>query len=71
MDIRTLDTDPRTLLLFSWEQGTEPIKNILRKNPGVNNIIVLIDPESGFSSAEAETAKEKGSHLVSPGPNIL
>jgi 16S rRNA (uracil1498-N3)-methyltransferase len=69
--LRTLDPDPRTLLLFPWEEGTEPIKNILRKNPGVTGITVLIGPEGGFSAAEAEVAKGRGFHLVSLGPNIL
>jgi 16S rRNA (uracil1498-N3)-methyltransferase len=69
--IRTLDPDPGTLLLFPWEEGTEPIKNVLRNNPGVANITVLIGPEGGFSAAEAEAAKGRGFHLVSLGPNIL
>ncbi len=69
--LRTLDPGPRTLLVLPWEEGTEPIKNALRQNPGVKNIIVLIGPEGGFSSAEAAMAKEKGFHLVSLGPNIL
>lgn len=69
--LRTLDPDPRTLLLFPWEEGTEPIKNVLRNAPGVTNIIVLIGPEGGFSPPEAELAKGSGFHLVSLGPNIL
>ena len=60
-------------LIASWgtEEGTEPIKNVLRNAPGVTNIIVLIGPEGGFSSAEAELARGSGFHLVSLGPNIL
>jgi 16S rRNA (uracil1498-N3)-methyltransferase len=69
--IRNLDPDPQTLLLLAWEEGTEPLKNVLRQRSGIKNIIVLIGPEGGFSSQEAETAKEKGFHLVSLGPNIL
>jgi 16S rRNA (uracil1498-N3)-methyltransferase len=69
--LRTLAPDPFTLLLFPWEEGTEPIKNVLRKAPGVMNIVVLIGPEGGFSAAEAELAKGRGFHLVSLGPNIL
>jgi len=69
--IRTLCPVPRTLLLLPWEEGTEPIKNVLRSAPGVTNIIVLIGPEGGFSSAEAELARGSGFHLVSLGPNIL
>jgi 16S rRNA (uracil1498-N3)-methyltransferase len=69
--IRTLAPGPLTLLLLPWEQGTEPIKNILRPHPAVKNIIVLIGPEGGFSEKEAEQAREKGFHLVSLGSNIL
>ncbi len=69
--IMTLDPGPMTLLLFPWEEGTEPIKNVLRQKPGARNIVVLIGPEGGFSSVEAGMAEEKGFHLVSLGPNIL
>jgi 16S rRNA (uracil1498-N3)-methyltransferase len=61
----------RTLRLLPWEEGTDPIRNVLRRSPHAQDIIVLIGPEGGFSQAEADTAKEKGFHLVSLGPNIL
>jgi 16S rRNA (uracil1498-N3)-methyltransferase len=67
----TLDPDPSTLLLLPWEEGTEPVKNVLRQNPAVKNIVVLIGPEGGFSTTEAESAKTRGFHPVSLGPNIL
>jgi len=69
--LRTLNSEPGTLLLLPWEEGTEPIKNVLRKNPAAQNIIVLIGPEGGFSKAEAESARTRGFHPVSLGPNIL
>jgi 16S rRNA (uracil1498-N3)-methyltransferase len=69
--LRTLDPGPGPLLLLPWEEGTEPIRNVLRKTSGVMNITVLIGPEGGFSAAEAELAKGRGFHLVSLGPNIL
>jgi 16S rRNA (uracil1498-N3)-methyltransferase len=69
--LRSLTPDPRTLLLLPWEEGTEPIKNVLRQNAEVKNILILIGPEGGFSVAEADMAKSKGFHLVSLGPNIL
>jgi 16S rRNA (uracil1498-N3)-methyltransferase len=69
--LRTPVSDSRTLLLFPWEEGTEPIRNVLRQHSGAKNIIVLIGPEGGFSSAEAESARSRGFHLVSLGPNIL
>jgi 16S rRNA (uracil1498-N3)-methyltransferase len=69
--IETLDVGSRPLLLLPWEEGTEPIKNILRQKPEVRDIIVLIGPEGGFSAAEAMVAQDKGFHQVSLGPNIL
>lgn len=69
--LQTLSPEPRTLLLLPWEEGTVPIKEILRPASGMQNIIVLIGPEGGFSEAEAEAAKKKGFNLVSLGPNIL
>ena len=69
--LQTLAPVPGTLLLFPWEEGTEPIKHVLRQSPGMQNIIVLIGPEGGFSPAEAGMAKDRGFHAVSLGPNIL
>jgi 16S rRNA (uracil1498-N3)-methyltransferase len=69
--IMTLDPGPLTLSLFPWEEGTVPIKTILRANQSIQHIIVLIGPEGGFSAHEAEAAHGKGFHLVSLGPNIL
>jgi 16S rRNA (uracil1498-N3)-methyltransferase len=69
--LRTLNPEPRMLLLLPWEEGTEPIKNIFRRMSGMNRVIVLIGPEGGFSAHEAEAAQGKGFHLVSLGPNIL
>jgi 16S rRNA (uracil1498-N3)-methyltransferase len=69
--LRTTNSEQSTLKLLPWEEGTEPIKNVLRRNPDVQNIIVLIGPEGGFSASEAGTAKSSGFHPVSLGPNIL
>jgi len=69
--LRTLNSELRTLLLLPWEEATMPIKDVLREKSGVQQIIVLIGPEGGFSSVEAGMAKEKGFHLVSLGPNVL
>lgn len=63
--------EPGTLLLIPWEEGTEPIKDVLQKSREVKKVIVLIGPEGGFSSVEASMAREKGFHAVSLGPNIL
>jgi 16S rRNA (uracil1498-N3)-methyltransferase len=67
----TLDPGPLPLLLFPWEEGTVPIKQVLRQMPNAQNIVVLIGPEGGFSQAEADLAKQRGFQHVSLGPNIL
>jgi len=69
--LRTPSPEPGTLLLLPWEEGTEPIKTVLRQHPEARNIVVLIGPEGGFSKAEASLAAERGFHPVSLGPNIL
>lgn len=69
--LRTRDPEPGTLLLLPWEEGTVPIKDILRGTSGIKKIIVLIGPEGGFSEAEAEAARARGFSLVSLGSNIL
>jgi 16S rRNA (uracil1498-N3)-methyltransferase len=69
--LKTLSPDSRTLLLLPWEEGTAPIKNVLRQIPGIQNVIVIIGPEGGLSAQEAKVAKERGFHLVSLGPTIL
>ncbi len=67
----TLNPDPGTLLLFPWEEGTEPVKQVLRQHPSPEHIVVLIGPEGGFSRTEAGQARGKGFHLASLGQNIL
>jgi 16S rRNA (uracil1498-N3)-methyltransferase len=62
---------PVTLHLFPWEEGKEPVRNVLRKNHGIENVVVLIGPEGGFAPQEAELARTRGFHMVSLGPNIL
>ncbi len=68
--ISSLNPGPGTLLLLPWEEGTQPLKEVLKRTPAMH-IIVLIGPEGGFSSGEASLAREKGFHAVSLGPNIL
>lgn len=69
--LMTPDRDPMTILLMPWEEGTRPIKEVLRSRPDARNVVVLIGPEGGFSQAEADSAHSKGFELVSLGPNIL
>lgn len=69
--IASLVPRSRTLSLLPWEEGTELIKNVLRQNPDIEDIMVLIGPEGGFSIKEAELAKTRGFHAVNLGPTIL
>jgi len=69
--LRTPNSELRTLNLLPWEEGIEPIKNVLRQHPDVKSIVVLVGPEGGFSRTEAAHARDKGFHEVSLGPNIL
>ena len=69
--IHSLAPGPQTLLLLPWEEGTEPVRNVLRRHLDAKHVVVLIGPEGGFSQAEADVARDKGFHLVSLGPNIL
>ncbi len=62
---------PRSLFLIPWEEGTRPIKEVLRSYSGATDITVLIGPEGGFSLSEAKAAQDKGFHAVSLGPTIL
>ncbi len=69
--VQAFTAGPGTLLLLPWEEGTEPIKDVLRGSSGLRNIVVLIGPEGGFSASEAALAQKKGFHAVSLGLNIL
>ncbi len=69
--LRTVKPEPGTMLLFPWEEGTNPVKHVMRQNRDVKKVVILIGPEGGFSQAEAELARDNGFHLVSLGPNIL
>ena len=60
-----------TLFLMPWEEGMQPIKEVLQGRQGNEKVVVLIGPEGGFSRGEADLAKKQGFHLVSLGPNIL
>jgi 16S rRNA (uracil1498-N3)-methyltransferase len=62
---------PTSLFLIPWEEGTRPIKDVLRSYPAATNITVLIGPEGGFSLSEAKAAQDEGFHAVTLGPTIL
>jgi 16S rRNA (uracil1498-N3)-methyltransferase len=61
----------RALLLLPWEDGTGPIKHLLRAIPRPAAIVAIIGPEGGLSAKEAGMAQDRGFHLVSLGRNIL
>jgi 16S rRNA (uracil1498-N3)-methyltransferase len=67
----TLAPGPRSLRLIPWEEGTIPIKEVLRSQRTSEIIVVLIGPEGGVSRAEADLARTQGFLPVSLGPTIL
>jgi len=69
--LRTLNSEPRTLLLMPWEEGGAPIRDVLTGNADARYVSLFIGPEGGFSSAEVSAAGVSGFHIVSLGPNIL
>lgn len=69
--LQTLTPGPATLYLIPWEEGTQPIKEVLKAYPAAEMIVVLIGPEGGFSLNEAKMAQDNGFHAVSLGPTIL
>ena len=69
--LRAPHADPGALHLIPWEEGTEPIKDVLKAYPAAQTVVVLIGPEGGFSLNEAGMAREKGFRAVSLGPTIL
>ncbi len=69
--LATLVPRPHSLFLVPWEEGTRPLKDVLRSFPAATEITVLIGPEGGFSLSEAKAAQDKGFHAVSLGRNIL
>ena len=61
------------LVLFPWElAGGGNLRDTLPGLvAGARSILVVIGPEGGFSSDEADAARAAGAHLVSLGPRIL
>src|SRR5512137_2355252 len=43
--LRTPHSALGTLLLMPWEEGTQPIKDVLRGRQGIGKVVVLIGPE--------------------------
>jgi 16S rRNA (uracil1498-N3)-methyltransferase len=61
---------PEELRLFLWEEESCPLAAILPEDPP-RDAVVLVGPEGGFSSEEAEAAARAGFIAVRLGPRIL
>lgn len=60
------------LKLIPWEgEENNSLKNELTKNKDLDNIVILVGPEGGFSFKEIEKAKNAGFRSVSLGKRIL
>ena len=61
-----------TLALFCYEgDGTESLKRVLETENMQDSLSVIVGCEGGFSTDEANSAKEAGLRLVNLGPRIL
>lgn len=64
--------DSYNLPLFACNQSdTYGLKKILQEYTDVNNIIIFIGPEGGFTQKEIEMAKKAGCRFISLGQRIL
>lgn len=63
------DTGEELRLMF-WEEGSRPLHDVLPAEPPAG-VAVLIGPEGGFTSAEADLAVAHGFCPVRLGPRIL
>jgi 16S rRNA (uracil1498-N3)-methyltransferase len=63
---------PDALKIFPWElEESVSLKELLDKNVGKINVELIIGPEGGFSSGEAEFLKGCGFQAVTLGKRIL
>ena len=56
-------------VVMLWEEATEPVA--ARLPDDASGVRLIVGPEGGFSSAEAERAREAGAALATLGPAIL
>ncbi|MHC4270125.1 MAG: 16S rRNA (uracil(1498)-N(3))-methyltransferase [Planctomycetota bacterium] len=64
--------DNYDLTLFACSQSdANNLRNTLQEHPNINNIIIFIGPEGGFTPKEIEVAKKAGCKFVSLGQRIL
>ncbi len=66
------DAQKSELVILCYEgDGTLSLKEILRENPGVKSISLIIGAEGGFSINEVERAKLAGAKIAGLGKRIL
>jgi 16S rRNA (uracil1498-N3)-methyltransferase len=65
--LREVAQEPVSLVL--WEEAEFPLRTALVG--GAERVAVLVGPEGGLESAEAEALADAGAQLVSLGPRIL
>ncbi|HET9915854.1 MAG TPA: RsmE family RNA methyltransferase, partial [Candidatus Binatia bacterium] len=66
------DADARQLKLLFWEKETaRSLRQVHGANPDAPAILIVIGPEGGMSSAEAELALARGFYSVHLGRRIL
>ncbi len=60
-----------SLLLFCYEKGTKPLKDVLAKSDFNSDVSILIGPEGGFAEDEADFITENHGICISLGKRIL
>jgi 16S rRNA (uracil1498-N3)-methyltransferase len=64
-------TPPGALRLMAWEEAVEPSLKTVLSAVRPQTAALFVGPEGGFTTAEAQLAKESGLQLVTLGPRIL
>jgi 16S rRNA (uracil1498-N3)-methyltransferase len=65
--VRRVAREPLPIVL--WEEATLPLRTALLQKP--ERIALIVGPEGGLSSEEAEELADAGAQLVSLGPRVL
>lgn len=64
-------TSEYDLAVIAYENETESLKQVLKKNMEARNVCIIIGPEGGFSDDEVKEILSKGVSSVSLGKRIL
>lgn len=59
------------LALVPWEEGGEPLRQVLAEASAARSIALFIGPEGGLSPEEMARARGEGARAVTLGPRIL